>query len=103
MAEFTVRPAAAVEAQALTALCMRSKAHWGYDAEFMRLSSRALTVTADLIAAGRVLVADNGNGIALGVAAVVPMDEPGSYDLHPLFVDPAPLGPAVAKPLLPAV
>ena len=40
----TVRPARAGEAASLTALCLRSKAHWGYDAEFMRLSALTLKV-----------------------------------------------------------
>src|SRR5262245_36628803 len=39
-----VRAAGPGEAAALGALCERSKAHWGYDAEFMRLSRRSLQV-----------------------------------------------------------
>jgi GNAT superfamily N-acetyltransferase len=37
-----IRAAQVGEATKLTALCVRSKAHWGYDAEFMRLSASAL-------------------------------------------------------------
>jgi hypothetical protein len=39
-----IRLARAGEAQALGALCVRSKAHWGYDAEFMRLSNGSLQI-----------------------------------------------------------
>ena len=44
-----VRPARAGEAAALTALCVRSKAHWGYDATFMRLCQASLTVSDALL------------------------------------------------------
>ncbi len=40
-----VRPARAGEAASLTALCLRSKAHWGYDAGFMGLCVPSLTVS----------------------------------------------------------
>jgi GNAT superfamily N-acetyltransferase len=45
-----VRSAKPGESQNLTALCVRSKAHWGYDAAFMKLSAAALPEgdTADL-------------------------------------------------------
>jgi len=66
-----VRQAEAGEAQTLTALCLRSKAHWGYDAEFMRLCVPSLTVSEDTIAEGRVLVAtDDGNQV-IGTASVL--------------------------------
>ena len=52
-----VRLAQAGEGASLTALCVRSKAHWGYDAAFMRKSAAALLVSEADIAAGRVLVA----------------------------------------------
>ena len=45
-----VRPAKPGESQTLTALCVRSKAHWGYDAAFMKLSAAALNVNEDDIA-----------------------------------------------------
>ena len=39
-----VRSAKPGESQNLTALCVRSKAHWGYDAAFMKLSAAALAI-----------------------------------------------------------
>ncbi|HYZ39558.1 MAG TPA: GNAT family N-acetyltransferase [Stellaceae bacterium] len=84
-----VRSARAEEADALTALCVRSKAHWGYDAEFMRLSAPGLTVKPEAIEEGRVLVAENQHGRLLGVAAVEPMQGSGKFDLTLLFVEPS--------------
>lgn len=43
----SIRPARPDEAPALTALALRSKAHWGYDAAFMAACVPELTVTAD--------------------------------------------------------
>jgi hypothetical protein len=44
-----IRPARPSEAHALTALVLRSKAHWGYDAGFMAQVRPVLTVTPDMI------------------------------------------------------
>ena len=101
MAEFKIRPARASEAEALSALCARSKAHWGYDAEFMRLSAASLTVRPEMIASGRVVVAENDDdGRVLGVAAVAPLEEEGSYDLDRLFVEPDALRRGVGQRLM---
>lgn len=82
MSEVVVRAAQAGEAEILTALCVRSKAHWGYDARFMRASRASLTVSDTDIASGRVLVAAR-DGLVLGVARVEPDGELGLT-----FVDP---------------
>jgi hypothetical protein len=42
---------------ALHALSLRSKAHWGYDAEFMALAAPHLTLRPEWHASGRVFVA----------------------------------------------
>ena len=62
-----VRSAKPGESRSLTALCVRSKAHWGYDDIFMRLSQASLTVTDADIASGRILVATDDDRI-VGVA-----------------------------------
>lgn len=100
MADFKIRQARVDEAEALTALSMRSKAHWGYDAEFMRLSAASLTMTAEMIAAGLVVVAENDAGLVIGVGAIAPMEEAGSYDLERLFVEPAALRRGIGEALL---
>jgi hypothetical protein len=53
-----VRRAESEEAAALTSLCMRSKAHWGYDADFLRQSAPTLAIGETQIRDGLVLVAD---------------------------------------------
>ena len=81
----------------LTALCLRSKAHWGYDAAFMQLCAATLQVGEGDIAAGRVLVADDDAGAAIGVASVVLDGE--TADLDVLFVDPPAIGSGAGRAL----
>jgi GNAT superfamily N-acetyltransferase len=95
-----VRPARAGEAASLTALCLRSKAHWGYDAEFMRLSARTLKVHETDIAAGRVLVAADGGDRPRGVACV--QGEGEVVDLADMFVDPPAIGSGAGRLLFDA-
>jgi predicted N-acetyltransferase YhbS len=98
----TVRAARVEECEVLSAICLRSKAHWGYDAEFLRRSAHSLTVTPELIASGRVLVADK-DGRPVGVAAVMPMSAEGEYDLERLFVDPSAFGCGAGTALFRAI
>lgn len=85
-----VRPARPGEAATLTALCIRSKAHWAYDDAFMKLSAAALVVNEADIVAGRVLVAATADGPPLGMASVLGDGE--TVDLDSLFVDPPAIG-----------
>ena len=96
----TVRPARAGEAASLTALCLRSKAHWGYDAEFMRLSALTLQVHEIDITAGRVLVAADGGDRPLGVSCV--QGDGSLVDLADLFVDPPAIGSGAGRLLFEA-
>jgi GNAT superfamily N-acetyltransferase len=82
----TIRSARAGEGRALGALCVRSKAHWGYDAAFMALSAPALQVEEADIADGRVLVAADQHDRPIGVASVVLAG--GDAELGVMFVDP---------------
>ena len=41
----SLRPARIEDLEALSALCLRSKAHWGYDAAFMAAWGQELTLT----------------------------------------------------------
>jgi GNAT superfamily N-acetyltransferase len=96
VSEVVIRPAQAGEAQILTALCVRSKAHWGYDDAFMRSSRASLTVSDTDIASGRVLVATDDDRIA-GVARVEPDGELGV-----MFVDPPAMGRGAGRMLFDA-
>ena len=95
-----IRVAQVGEATKLTALCVRSKAHWGYDAAFMRLSAASLRVSSADIALDRVLVAVDGKDRALGVASVIPEGDRADLDL--LFVEPAFMGRGVGRALFKA-
>ena len=92
-----VRRAKAGEAQVLTALCLRSKAHWGYDAEFMRLCVASLTVSEATIAEGRVLVATDEAGRTIGTASV--LRDGNDAELGLMFVDPSAIGGGIGRAL----
>lgn len=95
-----IRAARPQEAAALSALCVRSKAHWGYDAEFMRLSERALSVDPRAIAEGRVFVAAGVQDQPLGVAGCAFRED--GVELTHLFVEPGAFGLGVGQALFAA-
>lgn len=85
------------ELPALSELCMRSKAVWGYDAAFMAACRRELTLDADDLVSSRIAVAARGDTL-LGVVQVrmVSGDE---ADLAKLFVEPAAMRGGVGRAL----
>jgi GNAT superfamily N-acetyltransferase len=96
---FTLRPARPGEEPALSALCLRSKAHWGYDAAFLAACRAALTVDPGLVAAGRVDVAE-ADGQALGVVAMEAGPDAGTEEVALMFVDPPAIGLGLGRALL---
>lgn len=102
MDDVQIRPARAEEAEMLSALCRRSKAHWGYDAAFLRLSANSLAVPRDLIARGCVLVAEDASGTAAGIASIDALERQGDYDLVHMFVEPGRIGSGVGRALFAA-
>ena len=102
MSQITIRPARVDEAGKLTALCIRSKAHWGYGDEFMARSRASLTISPEFIATGRVFVAEPEGWPPLGVASVAPLAENGAYDLVHLFVEPSAMIKGVGRLLFEA-
>lgn len=97
-AMFVLRDAIASDCQSLTALCMRSKAHWGYDSTFMELSRSVLTVTEATLREYPTRVAVAGQRL-VGVVATS-MTEPDEAELELLFVDPPSMGQGVGRLLL---
>ena len=92
-----------MEAGALTALCIRSKAHWGYDDDFMRKSIPSLTITPSMIETENVFVAEGSRGDIVGVATVEKLHSSGKFDLSRLFIDPAAIKTGIGRALFEAV
>jgi GNAT superfamily N-acetyltransferase len=83
-----VRAARIEEAGALSDLCMRSKAVWGYDRAFLSLAREALRVDPAQIAAGDVWIAAATDGGIAGVVVIGPGEQPDALDLDKLFIEP---------------
>ncbi|MGW6782453.1 GNAT family N-acetyltransferase [Streptomyces sp. NPDC054987] len=90
-----VRAARAAEAEALTGLVMRSKAHWGYDAGFLAACAPQLRILPDEVTARRIVVAEDPEGTLLGLASL----EGGAplATLGLLFVEPSAIGRGVGR------
>jgi GNAT superfamily N-acetyltransferase len=97
-----IRPARPEEAAALTGLCVRSKAYWGYNSDFMRQAIAALTISSPMIASGGFLVAENDADELLGVTAITSLDGAGRFDLALLFVEPAAIRTGIGRILFEA-
>ena len=80
-----LRAAKPGELEALSALCLRSKAVWGYDESFMEACRAELTITVDTLHGSRVRVAVANDRI-VGVAEIV-VSGPIAR-LEKLFVEP---------------
>jgi GNAT superfamily N-acetyltransferase len=92
-----IRRAHPSEAGALSALALRSKAHWGYDADFLAACRDDLTLSPGDIANSKVYVCDGVNGPS-GYYRLVLQDE-GVAELDALFVEPAAMGQGVGRRL----
>lgn len=81
----SLRPARDGECDALTALCLRSKAAWGYDAAFMERCRDELTLTPNRLKGSLSQVADD-DGRLVGFAEIVVDGD--TARLEKLFVEP---------------
>ncbi len=95
-----MRAAQPADAATLSALALRSKAHWGYSQHFMSACRDELTYTADDIAAAQVRfkVAADHSHIA-GFYALSHL-RARHFELEALFVDPAYIGSGIGRLLL---
>lgn len=94
-----LRPAVEAELAALSALALRSKGYWGYDADFLEACRPELTITPDRLPREVMTVATDGpGGAALGYSAVVPGSP--TAELTDLFVEPGAIGSGVGALLL---
>jgi len=92
-----IRRARPAEAAVLSALALRSKAHWGYDADFLAACQDDLTLSADDIATSVVYVFDAAD-IPSGFYRLVLQDDDVA-ELDALFVEPAAMGQGVGRRL----
>jgi GNAT superfamily N-acetyltransferase len=92
-----IRRARPSEAGVLSKLALRSKGHWGYDADFLAACRDDLALSPDDIATSAVYVYHDGD-IVLGYHRLLLQDD-GRAELDALFVDPAAMGRGVGKHL----
>lgn len=92
-----LRRARPEEADALTALALASKAHWGYDAAFLARCRPALTLRPDAMPGLRAHVAELSGRLA-GFFTVTGAPPEGA--LEHLYVAPAAIGQGVGRALL---
>jgi GNAT superfamily N-acetyltransferase len=96
-ARTNIRRARPDEASALTELAMRSKARWGYDAEFMAACRPLLTLSPVYFIAHSVYMLEAANRV-VGFYALTDMRD-GSMEIDMLFVEPDALGNGFGTPL----
>lgn len=92
----TLRAASLCDLPELSALCLRSKAHWGYDADFMAACVEELTLHPEDLKTRDIQVADQ-TGKLIGMVAISRRLEPA--ELSSLFVEPAAIGTGLGKRL----
>ncbi len=95
-----IRKPLVAEADALTALALRSKAHWGYSEDFMTACRAELTVTAkDLLARHLSYRLSERDGSLRGFYCLERLSD-HEYELDALFVEPAHIGAGHGRELL---
>ncbi|MDZ4736599.1 MAG: GNAT family N-acetyltransferase [Rhodospirillaceae bacterium] len=96
-AAFTIRKARLSEADALSELAVRSKAHWGYDAAFMARCREALRVDTAAMRLFPYYVVER-DGALLGFYGLEP--EADQIGLAFFFVAPEAIGSGLGRALL---
>ena len=96
-ASLHIRRARPEEAEALTDLIMRSKAHWGYDPTRLAAWRADHTLDAETIARDAVYCAEDADaGVVAGVSHFYPITDEEVY-LDRLFIEPAWMGRGVGR------
>ena len=91
-----LRAAQASEFPALSALCLRSKGYWGYDAAFLEACRPVLTLHPEELGSSHLAVAEDG-GEVIGLVQVT--IKGGEAELAKLFVEPGAIGRGAGKRL----
>ncbi len=90
----TLREPREDELPSLSALCLRSKAHWGYDDAFMAACVDELTLHPDALTTTHLQLAEDGQGY-IGITQVSP--KPGGLELGLMYVDPNRIGTGAGR------
>jgi ribosomal protein S18 acetylase RimI-like enzyme len=93
-----IRRAHPGEAEQLSALALRSKAHWNYDPDFLDACRKELTLNAEFIDKSCVYVVEEAGRVA-GFYAVRLCAESGGGVLDFLYVEPESIGMGYGKGL----
>jgi N-acetylglutamate synthase-like GNAT family acetyltransferase len=100
---FTMRPARPDDAELLTDLALRSKAYWGYDADFMAKCVPLLQITPERItdAKTQCMVLERDDATLVGFSLLLmPSDASSDPVLDDLFIDPTTIGKGAGRILL---
>jgi GNAT superfamily N-acetyltransferase len=93
---YVLRPPTVRELPTLSALCLRSKAVWGYDSDFMEACRGELTIEPHELRSSSIAVVEQGGKI-VGVAQIRVVGS--NADLLKLFVEPTMLRGGVGTTL----
>ncbi|HKQ54022.1 MAG TPA: GNAT family N-acetyltransferase [Pyrinomonadaceae bacterium] len=91
-----IRAAVAGEVLLLSDLALRSKAHWGYDADFLEACRAELTIPEDYVRHAPLFVLEE-DGRVVGFYGL--REEGGELELLYLFVEPTAIGGGYGKQL----
>ena len=91
-----IRPPAVEELPALSALCFRSKAVWGYDNDFMEACRKELSIEPSDLRSTPIAVAER-DGRLIGVAQIKVVGS--EADLLKLFVEPTVMRSGIGRTL----
>lgn len=92
----TLREPRTEDCRAASDLCLRSKAVWGYDPDFLERCRAELSLTPEILERDETQIAE-ADGRMLGVAQV--SCDGGEAYLEKLFVDPGAMGRGVGRAL----
>lgn len=92
-----IRAAGLADLPALSDLCLSSKAHWGYDADFMDACRDELTLCPADLARARVVLLEEGD-LPIGVAQLTLQGD--AAELQKLFILPLAIGQGAGRALL---
>jgi GNAT superfamily N-acetyltransferase len=93
-----IRRAMPQEAPLLGELALRSKGHWGYDADFLANCRHDLSLSPEQIESSPVYVSLDSKGHVTGFYRLMPLDD-GIAELDSLFIEPAAIGRGVGRRL----